>query len=377
MSGVFISYNRESKKIATTLVADIEALGHVAWFDQEISGGRTWWDQILSKVRECDVFIFILDPQSLASAACKREYGYAADLGKSILPVLVSDQVSPDLLPPALSRIQFVDYRVADREAGFRLARALATISTSPPLPDPLPPPPEAPISYLGSLMERVESSSPLTYEDQSVLVADLRSSLRDVENGDHAQRLLEALRRRRDLYAVFADEIDELLRKVQNPPLTPLPPAQQATPPLQDNPPFEAISSVRDWTISSVKEWTTRNIRSAWRRLLTPETRLGAALRAGIIGYFFSLTVLSILRVVSGYYPDQDLFYSVGMFALIGAIAGKNKLANLAALVVVTIAAVITVATTSSDLFIKGEWAAALVVFIFFVLEKLRANKQ
>jgi hypothetical protein len=61
----------------------------------------------------------------------------------------------------------------------------------------------------------------------------------------------------------------------------------------------------------------------------------------------------------------------------LIGAIAGKNKLANLAALVVVTIAAVITVATTSSDLLVKGEWVAVLVVFIFFVLEKLRANRQ
>jgi hypothetical protein len=40
MASVFISYNRESKAIATTLAADIDALGHVAWFDQEISGAN-------------------------------------------------------------------------------------------------------------------------------------------------------------------------------------------------------------------------------------------------------------------------------------------------------------------------------------------------
>jgi len=212
MAKIFISYNRESKAIAGTLVNDIETLGHSVWFDQEISGGRTWWDQILAQVRECDVFVFVLDPAALDSMACKSEYLYAATLGKPILPVLVSEQVSTNLLPAALSRIQFVDYRKEDREAAFRLARALHTIPPAEPLPNPLPATPDVPISYLGTLTEQIDSKSTISFEQQSVLVADLRRSLRDSGTAYDTRRLLERLRKRRDLFAAFAEEVDELL---------------------------------------------------------------------------------------------------------------------------------------------------------------------
>ena len=160
MLHIFICYNRQSEAMVRTLADDIEVLGHTVWFDQDLSGAQVWWDQILATVRECDVFVFVLDPQSLASTACKREYAYAADLGKPILPVLVSGDVSTNLLPPALSKIQFVDYQERDRDAALRLARALTTAPPADPLPDPLPAPPDVPLSYLGSLSEQVETTS-------------------------------------------------------------------------------------------------------------------------------------------------------------------------------------------------------------------------
>lgn len=211
MATIFISYNRQSKDITKTLVDDIKALGHTVWFDKELSGGQVWWDQILASARKCDVFVFILDPKSLNSTACKREYGYAADLGKPILPVLVAEGVSMNLLPPALSKIQFVDYRKQDREAVMLLSRALSMVPPPKPLPDPLPTPPEVPISYLGSLTEKVETVNTLTYEEQSVLLVDLKRSLRNTETAEDAIVLLKKLRNRRDLLATIAREIDEL----------------------------------------------------------------------------------------------------------------------------------------------------------------------
>lgn len=41
----------------------------------------------------------------------------------------------------------------------------------------------------------------------------DLKSSLRDPETADDARSLLERLRKRRDLLATIAEEIDDLLR--------------------------------------------------------------------------------------------------------------------------------------------------------------------
>jgi TIR domain len=81
MAKIFLSYNRKSEAIARTLAGDIEALEHTVWFDQELSGGQVWWNQILGNIRDCDIFVFVLDPAALDSVACRSEYGYAADLG--------------------------------------------------------------------------------------------------------------------------------------------------------------------------------------------------------------------------------------------------------------------------------------------------------
>lgn len=214
MGSIFISYNRQSEEITKTLSQDLEELGYTVWFDHEISGGQVWWDQILSKIRECSVFVFVTDLKSLDSTACKREIAYAASLGKTILPVLVSADVSVNLLPPELSKIQFVDYRTYDTKAVLRLARAVAAVPPSKPLPDPLPEPPEIPVSYLGGLTGKIESKDTLNYADQSQLLVEIKQSFKDPSTAKDARTLMERLRKRPDLFAAIADEIDELLEK-------------------------------------------------------------------------------------------------------------------------------------------------------------------
>jgi len=86
-------------------------------------------------------------------------------------------------LPATLSQIQFVDYRKQDRDAAFRLAKAITAVPSSMPLPeDPLPPPPEVPISHLGSLTEQVETTSTMSFEQQRALVVSLKKYLPDPE---------------------------------------------------------------------------------------------------------------------------------------------------------------------------------------------------
>ncbi len=212
MSKIFISYSRQSKEKTRSLVEDLESLGHDVWFDRELSGGQSWWDRILETIRDCHVFVFVLEPHALNSVACKREFGYAGELGKFVVPVLVADEVSINLLPPELSRIQHVDYRRQDREGAISLARALNKVPPPEPLPDPLPPPPEVPTSYLGSISRRIAPGSTLSYEEQSALVLDLKAVLRNPETQSDTRTLLEKLRKRRDLFASIAQEIDDLL---------------------------------------------------------------------------------------------------------------------------------------------------------------------
>ena len=216
MSRVFLSYNRRSQDAASALVRDLELLGHTVWFDRELSGGQAWWDQILLSIRDCDSFVFLLDQSTLDSTACQRECGYADALGKPILPVLVADGIAMNLLPPELARLQFVDYRKGDRNDAFGLARAFGTLPAGKPMPDPMPVPPEPPVSYLGGLARRVTSDSTLSYDEQSALVMDLKRGLRNEGGSEDALVLLRKMRIRRDLFAAMAEEIDGALQAMQ-----------------------------------------------------------------------------------------------------------------------------------------------------------------
>src|SRR5262245_45009111 len=106
MAKIFISYDRASKDIAEQLVQDLTDDGHEIWFDQHLTGGQKWWDNILSELRQCEIFVAALTPAFLASRACQREMSYARDLQRIMLPVRLSDKVLPDSLPPELGELQ-------------------------------------------------------------------------------------------------------------------------------------------------------------------------------------------------------------------------------------------------------------------------------
>jgi len=218
MTKVFLSYGRENTEQATGLAADLADLGYEVWFDSELTGGQSWWEQILRRIRECDAFVLALSQDSLESPACKREWTYAFDLRRNFLPVLVADGVDVDLLPTQLAGVQFTDYRLQDKAAVKRLMKALGALPAAPPLPDPLPTAPQAPISYLGGLREQIGAPGALSFQDQSALVMRIRQGLRNAKEREGVAALLREFRTREDLLARVADEIDELLESLPAP---------------------------------------------------------------------------------------------------------------------------------------------------------------
>ena len=304
MSMIFISYNRNNRDTAQRLSNDIESLGHDVWLDQELSGGQAWWDKILEMVRDCDTFVFLLDQESLESTACKREFGYADDLGKPVLPVRVGAGVSTNLLPPALSRLQFVDYINHDRETALALARALMSMPSATALPDPLPAPPDAPVSYLGSLTLKVDIAQDLNYEEQSALLLDLRQSLRISESEADTRVLLTRMRKRRDLFATIAEEIDRLMEDATRKAPTPPPPKDPKPEPTRvtgESPP------------------------SGWKRVLT-----NIAWRDRLLGAFVGAVVAGVIGGVTAavYEPNSIAIPAlvVGSFGLVpGFLTGSS----------------------------------------------------
>ncbi len=145
MKKIFLSYSSKTKKCIETLYDDLRE-NYDVWIDDKLSGGQQWWDEILKRICDCDIFVLTLSRESLDSLACTLEYNYARNLGKQILPVLVSVNVNQTLLPTALKTVQFVDYCNPGRHEAIKLYRAIETLPQSDALPDPLPTPPKVPI---------------------------------------------------------------------------------------------------------------------------------------------------------------------------------------------------------------------------------------
>jgi sugar lactone lactonase YvrE len=207
----FISYARADLAIVERLKDGLALGGCQVWMDLQTGGGRDWWAAIMEQVRGCDLFIAVLSPAGLQSLACTREREYATALGKPVLPVRVAP-VSARILPPALARVNIIDYTQPDSfQTGVHLTLAVERMPAPPPLPDPLPPEPPIPLSYLAELGERVHAPH-LTFEEQMAVTAMLRNAFTRPVDHDDALTLAEAFVNRDDLYVQAQQQVQELL---------------------------------------------------------------------------------------------------------------------------------------------------------------------
>ncbi len=208
----FESYSRSDKIVAAQIERDLVDIGLEVWRDERLSGGQEWWDTILASIRSADVFVVVVSDSSLESVPCARELEYADALGKHILPIRVDPGTSPKLAPPALASKEWLDYEPDDKGAVLRLVRALQDMPPADALPVPLPPEPEVPLSYTTNLAALVHRPDDLTVAEQHSVLFQLREGLRSKADQEECAILLGLLRRRRELLATVAAEIDRAL---------------------------------------------------------------------------------------------------------------------------------------------------------------------
>lgn len=136
-------------------------------------------------------------------------------LGKPILPVLVSDGINLNLLSAPLNEIQVTDYRLRDKGAAFALIKALNATPAAATLPDQLPPAPPVPVSYLGTLKERIDVNGTLSAQEQNLLFLELEDAIDEGRSPAELRELLLSLKRRDDLLAKVATKIDAALKEL------------------------------------------------------------------------------------------------------------------------------------------------------------------
>lgn len=216
---IFISYSRFHLQAVESLAADLESTGHKVWYDRELkqTGGQSWWRHILKQVQECEIFIYALSTESVKSIPCHSEWQYAFALNKHVVPVQVAD-VDMKQVPRELVELQIVDYFLErpDERLGI-LQASLNNLPDTPPLPESLPEPPPAPIERIHKIVELLIDPQPISRETQLIILGDLRQYIREKKDLDTVRTLLIELKERDEFLHKLADDIDELLQKIDN----------------------------------------------------------------------------------------------------------------------------------------------------------------
>ena len=115
MTDLFISYSHEDTDFVRTLHQALQSRNYHTWVDwKDIPVGAQWQDEVREGIERAHTFIFVISPDSICSPYCKEELQYAASHHKRIIPILRRELPEEVMLPPELSKIQYLNFREQD-----------------------------------------------------------------------------------------------------------------------------------------------------------------------------------------------------------------------------------------------------------------------
>lgn len=165
---IFISYSRTDSEFVDRLEADLKARSFRPWVDRrKLEGGQDWMDELQNAIDRCQILLVVLSSEAMASKYVRREYRYADQQGKPIIPL----NWRPTKVPLDLNGLQWVDFQRSYDQGLYDLQIALSrqelaalspakprpssgsiTISEPEPVmvtPQPAPPPPNVDLNEL------------------------------------------------------------------------------------------------------------------------------------------------------------------------------------------------------------------------------------
>ena len=130
MAQVFISYSRRDLPFIEQLVSDLKKTGIDVWYDLSgLEGGARWRVEIQRAIQNSDYVIVVLSPHSVESEWVEREYLFANNLKKKILPIMCRKCE----LPLTFLTVNYVDAQGENYSRNFdKITRFLNTEQLSP-----------------------------------------------------------------------------------------------------------------------------------------------------------------------------------------------------------------------------------------------------
>ena len=105
---VFVSYSHEDDALVYPEIRWLQDQGFNIWYDEGISPGSTWRQELAESLKNSDLFLLFVTPASATSDNCLKEVNYALDEGRGILPIHLESTELPEGLKLSLSDRQAI-----------------------------------------------------------------------------------------------------------------------------------------------------------------------------------------------------------------------------------------------------------------------------
>lgn len=107
---VFVSYSHQDEAAVHAELLRLKKLGFKIWYDEGVSPGSHWSDELAERITNCKLFLFYVTPRSVASQNCRDEANFVLEAGNPFLAVHLEETI----LPPGLH------FRMGSRQAILR-----------------------------------------------------------------------------------------------------------------------------------------------------------------------------------------------------------------------------------------------------------------
>lgn len=130
----FICYAHEDADVVYPILIWLRDQGLNIWFDEGISPGQQWRDELATAIDGCAIFVVFLSEASVRSSNCRREINFATEQDKPTLAIHLEPVELPGGLALALGDVQgLLKYRLPQEDFRRKATQALTRFAEGEP----------------------------------------------------------------------------------------------------------------------------------------------------------------------------------------------------------------------------------------------------
>ncbi len=123
---VFVCYAHEDSEAVFREIAWLNDYGVNVWYDEGISPGNEWREELAAAIQGCTRMLFFVTPRSVVSEHCRRELNFAQEESREVVAVHLEPTDMPAGLRLGLNNRQaIVKHELAEEEFHKRLMRVV------------------------------------------------------------------------------------------------------------------------------------------------------------------------------------------------------------------------------------------------------------